>query len=116
MILCNLVTHHEEVKKLGYNCELIAKEEDTRLPILDRIPELEEKYGYIVNPCLDKNTIEELSSAKYFIKNKEDGYNWDNNNYSDEYCEIFHLANIFGAKVRTSITNAELDYWKRYCI
>jgi hypothetical protein len=132
LILCNLVTHHEEVKKLGYNCELIAKDNLYRLPILilennqvldgswfrgsdtDKVNLT--KSRYIVNPCLNRNTIDELRSAKYFIKNKIDGYNWDNNNYSDEYCEIFHLANIFGAKVRTSITNAELDYWKRNCI
>lgn len=110
-ILCNLVTHYRELIAAGFECELVNKGNESRLPTL-KSPKHENTMGPCINPDIDTD-IKELKGAKYYIKYFPEGYKWDNNNYSNEYCKVNQLANLFGKEVKVAITNSELKFWNK---
>lgn len=116
IIICNLATHVQEVQKLGIKSFLIN-------PTGSRLPELTLRKGeevlskdkkrknYIINPHSGYK-LNDLINSKKFIKYYKKSYNWGDKNYANEYCEVYHLANLLGADVLTAITRSELNVLK----
>lgn len=106
-VVTNLVTHLHELRKLGYDTELIK----IKVPQL-KFSGLANKWqipgsGIFINPTSTTEVFEMLKS-KAFVQFKE-AYEPGDDNYANEYNEIYQLANIFKVPVYTAITHAELE-------
>lgn len=109
-VLTNLVTHHEEIRKKGYDTYLINSE-------VGQLPDLTPNHlgthkwirpgtKVIVNPS-SVTSLEELLSAKALLQYR-DGYVPGEYNYANEYNEIYQLGRIFNVPVYTAVTETEM--------
>lgn len=117
IILTTLQTHHKELEAIyemavpSVAVHLIKFDSGNCLPTIlecsNPLLKYIKKTEIVVNPNENTN-LEELIAARILVKYKTRCFEPSDDNYSNEYDEIYHLANIFGIPVVTAISAGEL--------
>lgn len=111
-IICNLETHFHELIAAGYIVESVYQKLGRNLPIINfKDPDFamltKSRSSVMINPTSKSN--EDIFNCIAFIKFRENAFEPSDDNYSNEFCEVYQMATIIGVEVYTTTSKEEVN-------
>lgn len=111
-IVCNLETHFHELVALGYDVYSVYSKLNRNVPIIEFKDEdfkllLRTRSGVMVNPTSASEG--DILDCRAYIKFNEEAFVPSDDNYANEFCEVYQMAAISGAQVFTATSKAEVQ-------